>query len=375
MNRAVELAKKGKGHTSPNPCVGAVIVKGGEVVAEGYHKKAGDYHAEIKAMRELMNKTGLVTVDFDPVLFENAVLYITLEPCSHNGKTPPCSKAIVAAGFKKVVIGMKDPFGKVNGRGISYLKKNGIDVEIVKINSNLSESIRNLNQPFIKWATVGLPYLVMKAGISLDGKISTSSGESKWITCEKARKDARIERSFCDAVLVGSGTIMADDPELSPHGVYKNKDLIRIVIDSKLQLPLDKLVFRDDNVIVLYSKLASKTNIDRFKKAGINIKRFGNDTVSIKVALKHLAEKGIQSVFVEGGSGVHGSIYDTFLRNKNIIDKVIFYQSPVIIGGKSSLSVVGGNGINKLSSASKLEVINYEKVGTDHKITGIFNFY
>ncbi len=375
MKRAVELAKKSLGFTSPNPVVGAVIVKGGEIVAEGYHKKAGDEHAEIIAMRELMKKTGLVTVDFDPSLFENATLYVTLEPCSHNGKTAPCSRAIVAAGFKKIYIGMKDPFSKVNGRGIAFLKKNGIEVKVLKVGTELANEIRDLNQPFVKWATMGLPYLIMKAGMSLDGKIATASGESKWITGEKARKDSRRERSLCDAVLVGSGTVVADDPELAPTGIYKKKNLLRIIIDPKLKLPLSKQIFRDGNVIVLCSKLASKANLEKFKRAGVKVKSFGSDIVPIKTALKYLGKIGVQSVFVEGGSGVHGHIHDAFLRDKSLIDRVLFYQSPKIIGGDKSLSVVGGVGLSKLSSLKTLEEVNYEVLDDDLRISGVFNSY
>ncbi len=375
MKRAVELAKKGLGFTSPNPSVGAVIVKGGEIVAEGYHKKAGDEHAEIKAMRELMRKTGLVTVDFDPALFENATLYVTLEPCSHNGKTAPCSKAIVAAGFKKVYIGMKDPFKKVNGRGISYLKKNGLDVQVLKVGTELAKEVRNLNQPFVKWATTDLPYLILKAGMSLDGKIATSGGESKWITGEKARMDARRERSLCDAVLVGVGTVLADDPELAANGIYRKKDLLRVVIDPKLKSPLGKQIFRDENVVVFCSKLASVQNLEKFKKAGVKVKSFGGEAVSVKSMLKYLAKMGIQSVFVEGGSGVHGHIYDAFLKDSGLVDKVLFYQSPKIFGGEKSLSAVGGEGVSKLTSVKSLENVEYEVLDGDLKISGVYNNY
>lgn len=373
MKRAMELAKKGLGFTSPNPCVGAVIVKGGEVVAEGYHKKAGDEHAEIKAMRELMKKTGLVTMDFDPALFENATLYVTLEPCSHNGKTAPCSKAVVAAGFKKVYIGMKDPFKKVNGRGISFLKKNGIDVQILKVGTELADDIRGLNQPFIKWATTDLPYLIMKTGMSLDGKIATSGGESKWITGEKARKDARRERSLCDAVMVGVGTVLADDPELAAEGIYRKKDLLRVIIDPKLRVPLGKQVFRDENVVVFCSKLASVRNLEKFRKAGVKVKCFGGEVLSVKAMLKYLAKMGVQSVFVEGGSGMHGHIYDAFLKDRQLVDKVLFYQAPKIFGGEKSLSVVGGEGVSKLTSVQSLENVEYEVLDGDLKISGTFN--
>lgn len=375
MRRALQLAKKGNGFTSPNPSVGAVIVKGGEIVAEGYHKKAGDEHAEIKAMKELMKKTGLVTVDFDPSLFENATLYVTLEPCSHIGRTPPCSKAIAAAGFKRVYVGMKDPFSKVNGKGISYLKKMGIDVKVLKIGTELANEIRELNQPFIKWATTGLPYLTMKAGVSLDGKIATSIGESKWITSEKARQDARRERSLCDAVIVGSGTVMADDSELAATGIYKKKGILRVVIDPKLKSPLESKVFRDENVIVFCAKGASKKSLDDFKKAGVRVKRFSGDVVPVKSMLKHLGKMSIQSVFVEGGSGVHGYVYDAFLKDSALLDKVLLYQAPKIIGGRDSMPVVGGEGLSKLVKVKTLKDTNYEVIGDDLKISGVFNSY
>jgi diaminohydroxyphosphoribosylaminopyrimidine deaminase/5-amino-6-(5-phosphoribosylamino)uracil reductase len=376
MKRAIELAKKGIGRTSPNPCVGAVIVKGGKIVSEAWHKKAGSDHAEIIAIKKLMKKSGIVTRHLDPSLFENAELYVTMEPCSHNGKTPSCAKAIAAAGFKKVSIGMKDPFKKVNGRGIKYLRENGIDVEICKTGSDFANEIRSLNQPFIKWASKGLPYVTLKAGMSLDGKIAASSGESKWITSEEARKDARIERSLCDAVVVGAGTVMADDPELAAHGKFKNKALLRVVVDPKLRLPLNKKVFRDENVIVFCCREeVSKKNLEKYKKAGVEVKFFSGDKISVKQSLKFLAKRGIQSVFIEGGSGVHGYMYDYFLKDRDLIDKVLFYVSPKIIGGKSALSVVGGKGVAKLKNAREFESFEVEMLGDEMKVEGIYNYW
>ena len=376
MKRAIELAKKGIGKTSPNPCVGAVIVKGGKFIAEAWHKKAGTDHAEIIAIKKLMKKSGIVTRHLDPSLFENAELYVTLEPCSHNGKTPSCAKAIVAAGFKKVYVGMKDPFKKVNGRGIKILKENGIDVEICKIGSDLANEIRSLNQPFIKWVSKGLPYVTLKAGMSLDGKIATSTRESKWITSEQSRKDARIERSLYDAVIVGAGTVMADDPELAAHGKFKNKALLRVVVDPKLRLALNKKVFRDENVIVFCCRdKVSKKNLEKYKKAGIEVKFFSGDKILVKQSLKFLAKRGIQSVFVEGGSGVHGYMYDYFLKDRSLIDKVLFYIAPKIIGGKEALSVVGGKGVAKLKNAKEFESFEVEMLGDEMKVEGIYNFW
>ena len=375
MRRALALAKKGIGLTAPNPCVGAVIVKGGEIIAEAFHKKAGADHAEVLAIKEVMRKSGIKTVDLEPALFHNAVLYVTLEPCSHNGKTPPCAKAIAAAGFKKVCIGMKDPFKKVNGKGIKYLRDHGVDVELCKTGSALADEIRSINQPFIKWAQSGLPYLTMKAGMSLDGKIATSLGESKWITSELSRKHARLERSKCDAVLVGAGTVRADDPELNAHGKFRNKDLVRIVLDSKLSLPLAKRIFRDENVIVFYTDDASKRNIDKFKNAGVDIRKTTADPAGLKRIFRFLAKRDFQNIYIEGGSEVHGRIFDIATKNRSILDKVLFYVAPKLIGGDKSLSVIGGEGVSKLSKALDFEKFELESLGEDIKLEGKLNTY
>lgn len=376
MRRASALAKNGIGFTSPNPCVGAVVVKGGIIIAEGWHQKAGEDHAEVVAIKEVMRKSGIVTVDLDPILFRNAELYVTLEPCFHNGKTPPCVKAILAAGFRKVYVGMKDPDKRVNGRGIDFLRKNEVEVEVLKNGSKLSEEIRAINQPFIKLAMTGLPYVVMKAGISLDGKIAPLDGKSKWITSEQARKDARLERSKYDAVLVGAGTVVADDPKLAAHGKYRNKKLLRVIVDGKLALSPRYNVFRDENVFVASTDLASKTNKEKMQKAGIKFKSFGEKEVSIPKLLKYLGKLGIQSVFVEGGSSVHGAFFDTALKHKKVLDNVLFYIAPTLIGGgQKSLSVIGGEGAANLAKAMNLEKYQVKKVGDDVKLSGELRKY
>lgn len=375
MRRAIDLAKQGIGFTSPNPCVGAVIVKGGEIVAEGWHKRAGEDHAEIIVLKQMMKKSGIVTVDLEPALFRNATLYVTLEPCFHSGKTPPCAKAVAAAEFNKVYVGMKDPFKKVNGRGIKYLKQHGIDVEICRSGSKLEADIRDLNQPFIKWAETGMPYVIMKSGMTLDGKIATRTRESRWITGEIARKDARLERSKCDAVLIGSGTIESDNPELAVNEKYRNKKFLRVVIDKRLSLNLDAKIFRDKNVFVACTELASSVNKKCFKQAGIEFCSFGKDDVSIKKLLKYLGTSGIQSVFVEGGSGVNGAFHDAAVKDRSLLDKVLFYIAPKLIGGRDSISVIGGTGIEKLSKAVNLKDFTVARLGDDLKLEGVVNFY
>jgi len=374
MRRAYELAKNGEGFTSPNPCVGALIEKGGVVVAEGWHHFAGGPHAEVNAINELMKKSFVKSVDIDKMLFQNATLYVTLEPCCFHGRTPACTDLLLKAGFKKVCVGMKDPNPKVNGKGIKILEKHGIEVEVLE-DEVLIEKLQGLNQPFIKFVKTGMPYVTLKAGISLDGKIATAKGESKWITSEVSRIDAKNIRSKCGCVIVGGGTVKKDNPELGTTPKYKNKKLIRVIIDQNLSSPLSGKVFRDENVFVACTDLASKKRKEEFKKNGVKFKSFGKKEISIKKLLSYLGSVGIFSVFVEGGSMTFSKFYDAFLKDKNILDKIVFYVAPKIIGGNNALPVIGGNGIDKLKNISTLENFISEKSGDDMKISGVFNVY
>lgn len=377
MRRAIELAKNGMGYTSPNPCVGAVIVKGGVIVAEGFHEIAGAEHAEIVAIREMMKKSNIVTVDLEPRLFHNATLYVTLEPCRHHGKVGPCVRSIVQAGFQKVCIGMRDPFKKVNGRGIKYLKAHGIQVEVCRPGSLIAAEIRSLNQPFIKWAELGLPYVILKSGMSLDGKIATDTGESKWITSDDARADARFCRSQCDAVLIGAGTVAADDPELHVVTKFKKKNLFRVVVDRKLSLSLSRRIFKNpDHVFVASTDLASKGRQKLFRDSGVEFKSFGKNKVSMKRLFKFLSKRNIQSVFVEGGSSINGALIDEALKDRYLIDKVLFYVAPKFIGGEKSLSVIGGKGASKLSKCITFKSLDFvKKFDEDLKLEAVLNVY
>ncbi|MCX6734955.1 MAG: bifunctional diaminohydroxyphosphoribosylaminopyrimidine deaminase/5-amino-6-(5-phosphoribosylamino)uracil reductase RibD [Candidatus Peregrinibacteria bacterium] len=375
MRRAIELAKKREGFTSPNPCVGAVIVKGGQIVAEGWHEKAGADHAEIMAIKQMMQKSGIMTVDIEPMLFHNATLYVTLEPCAHTGKTPPCVKAVATAGFSKVVIGMKDPFQKVNGKGISYLKKHGIKVSVLKPTSKLAEEVRSINQPFIKNVTLGLPYLTLKAGLSLDGKIATFTKDSRWITCEKSRLDAKLERSKCDAVIIGASTVMNDNPELATIGEYKSKNILRVIVGDKLDFKKDMKIFRDENVLIACSDNISLRLKKKLIDASVSVKSFGKSKVVFKKLLKYLASNGIQSVFVEGGSGINGSLFDENLSDSKLVDRVLFYYAPKLVGGTHSLSIIGGAGIAKISDSIDVVKSKFDILDGDLKYEGLINFY
>ncbi len=368
MKRALALAKKGLGMTSPNPCVGAVVVKGGQIVGEGWHQYAGGDHAEVLAIRDVMSKSGIVTVDIAPELFHNATLYVTLEPCSHVGRTPACAKTIVEAGFKKVCVGMKDPFKRVNGKGINFLKKHGVKVEVLDEGKDLAHEIRKVNQPFIKTVSLGLPHVTLKAGMSLDGKIATSEGDSRWITGQKSRSDAKVLRSMCDCVVVGSNTVKRDDCLLAASGKFAKRPLLRVIIDRKLSSPLESKVFRDELVFVATTDLASVRNRVKFAKAGVKFKSFGREIVSVKKLLQYLAGIGVQSVFVEGGGFVHGSFFDA-----GMVDQVVFYVAPKLIGGTAS--VIGGNGVAKIAKASVLLDFACKKIDDDLRIEGFLNFY
>lgn len=365
MKLALKNAQQGVGLTYPNPAVGAVIVNNNKIIGRGYHKKAGSEHAEILAIKSVKNQKLLV----------GSTLYVTLEPCSHYGKTPPCTEAIVKSGIKNVVVGMKDPFKKVNGKGINKLKKSGLKVELVNKNYELSKELRSLNQPFIKFVTTGLPWVVLKVAVSLDGKMATSSGNSKWISNVLSRRNARIERSLSDAVLVGSGTVKADNPELAPHGKFKNKKLLRIIIDNDLSTNPKAKVYRDNNVLVISTVLASKKNQKKFSKAGIEFKIFDRKIINILELLKYLGKRQIQKLYVEGGAKVHGSFFDATLKDHKLVDEVIFYMAPKIIGGKNALAAFGGMGLDKVEKTIKFKRLKIERFGDDFKIKGIINNY
>lgn len=363
-NIAIEEAQKAVGLTGHNPAVGAVLVKKNKIISAGHTQRPGKDHAEIVAIK----KAGSIV--------RGATLYTTLEPCSYEGKnTPPCTNAIIAAGIKHVIVAIKDPNSLVNGKGIKALKKAGIKVEILAQTSVVAKQAALINQPFFKAMKTGLPYVTLKAGISLDGKIATKKGISKWITSEEARKDARLERSKHDAVLVGSGTVEHDDPELAPHGIYKNKTLLRILIDPELITDVNKKIFRDENVFVATTERASQKRRGLYEEKEIGFEIFGKKEVNIIELLSYLSTARIRSVFVEGGAGVHGSFVDAAQKDARAVDCVLFYIAPKIIGGRDAVSVVGGNGIEDVAHAIECKTIASNSIGTNIKINGMVNLY
>lgn len=363
--QTIELAKKGLGFTSPNPAVGAVVVKGNMIIGEGYHKKAGEPHAEALAIAQARKQGTL----------EDATLYVTLEPCCHSGKTPPCTDAIISSGISRVVYGMRDPFSKVNGKGEKTLQESNVAVESLPKDDVLYKEIRLLNQWFIKKEKTGLPFVTLKVGMSMDGKIATAKGDSKWITGAAARKDARLERSRHDAVLVGAGTVEADNPELASHGPYKKKKLLRVIIDPELKSDPASIIFRDTHVFVATTERASPKERAMYTKKGIEFAVFGKRKVSILKLLQYLSNRDIKSVFVEGGSRVHGSFCDAARLDNRLVDQVLFYIAPKIVGGDTAPSVVAGDGSAAIKDALKCKDTFVEKIGPDLKVRGVINWY
>lgn len=346
MKVAIEEAKKGLGKTSPNPCVGAIIVKNGRIIGRGYHKKAGSDHAEIVAIKNARSH------GFD---VKGSTMYVTMEPCDHFGRTAPCVDALLRAGVKEVFAAHKDPSRKINSKGLK-----------VRIGL-LDKEVRVLNQPFLKVSKLGIPFVTVKAGMSLDGKIATGSGKSQWITNKLSRKHGHKLRDFYDAIVVGANTVIVDNPLL----IGKDGKLLRVVIDGKLRTSVSARVYRDKNVFVACTDVALKSKFDQFVRAGIAVKSFGKKKVDVRKLLKFLYKKySVQSVFVEGGGVTNGAFVDA-----KVLDDIYLYISPEIIGGINATSVIGGRGVLNLSNSTKIKKVEISRLKSDILIHGIINEY
>jgi len=352
MKKALSLALRAKGRTSPNPLVGAVIVKNGKVISSGYHKQAGSPHAETQAI----DKAGKSA--------RRGTLYITLEPCVHYGRTPPCVDKIIASGIKKVIVGMVDPNPLNNGKGIASLREHGIKVEVGFLGNRLKE----INAPFIKYITKKMPFITAKVGQSLDGKIATRTGESKWITSDKARSLVHGLRGEYDAIMVGVNTIIRDNPFLALRN--SKEPIKRIIVDSHLSTPANANVFsRPGEVIIATLKATGGQETENrnllSRKAKILEVKDANGEVNLYDLLKKLARLEISNILVEGGGGLIGSLFDCAL-----VDKILFFIAPKIIGGKDSISSVMGRGISRIDKAVKVKDIRIKKIGEDFLIEG-----
>jgi diaminohydroxyphosphoribosylaminopyrimidine deaminase/5-amino-6-(5-phosphoribosylamino)uracil reductase len=352
MSMALELARKGIGHTSPNPHVGCVIVKNNRIISTGWHKKAGLPHAEAEAL----NKIGMKA--------KGSTLYVNLEPCCHWGKTPPCTEAIIKYGVKKVVYSMVDPNPKVNACGHKNLEKAGIKV----IKGILEKQARQLNRFFIKNVTQKKPYIIMKAGMSLDGKMALSNGVSQWITGAESRANAQQIRLECDAIAAGIGTILKDDPYLDCR-IDRTKKIKKVVFDTHGRLPVDANIFKfsapGDVYVFVKEMKASKIKI--LSKRGVNVIIQDNKgAVDIKAAVDLLYTRGICSLAVEGGGTVHTS----FLKQK-LYDEARLYVSPIFIGNDGT-AIIGNMNLKDLKNPPGLKNVETIRLGRDTLIKGEF---
>ncbi|MBC5629194.1 bifunctional diaminohydroxyphosphoribosylaminopyrimidine deaminase/5-amino-6-(5-phosphoribosylamino)uracil reductase RibD [Clostridium sp. NSJ-6] len=352
MRLAIDLAKNGKGKVNPNPLVGAVIVKEGRVIGQGYHEEYGKAHAEVNAFNSLRESA------------EGATIYVTLEPCSHYGKTPPCVDKIIESKISKVVIGTLDPNPLVAGRGVRKLRDSGIDV-VVGI---LEEECKNLAEVFMKYIVTKRPFVVLKTAMTLDGKIATKTGESKWITCDESRKNVHKLRNELSAIMIGVNTVIKDNPELTCRLNY-GRNPIRVIVDSKLRIPMTSRVVNDNlaRTIIATTDKRDNNKAKELEEKGIEVVKVKAkyDRVDLNELMIKLGELNIDSVLLEGGGTLSFSALE-----EGIIDKVQAYISPKIIGGEMSKTPVEGNGVEELNKAILLENMTTENVGEDILIQG-----
>jgi len=359
MRLALTLAKRGFGTTSPNPMVGAVLVKGNKIIGRGWHHRAGEPHAEIKAIRDAQARQ--VTV-------AGATLYVTLEPCSTHGRTPPCTDAIVAAGIKRVVIGAIDPNPAHAGKGLGLLRHAGIRVA----SDVLAEEATRLNEAFNHWIIHRTPFVTVKAAMSLDGKIATTRGESKWITGAQARQYGMEMRRGADAILVGVNTILADNPRLTWRDrateEIEPKQLRRIILDSHGRTPLRSHVVTDQfaaRTIVVVSKAETSKRIAALEK---NVTVWRSPTrqgrIDLRWLLKKLGAENVTSLLVEGGGEVNAS----FLL-QGFAHRVAFFYAPKIIGGRNAIKGAGGKGVPALENEIRLREVQWRQLGPDLLLT------
>lgn len=353
MLQAIQLAKQGEGWTNPNPMVGAVIVKNGRIIGKGYHKKCGELHAERNAIASLTESA------------ESATIYVTLEPCCHYGKTPPCTEAIIEQKIKRVVIGSRDPNPKVSGKGIKMLQEAGIEV----IEDFMREECDRLNPVFFHYITTKTPYVVMKYAMTLDGKIATKTGASKWITGEAARAEVQHMRHRYMGIMAGIGTVIADDPMLNVR-VEGWKSPIRILCDSGLRIPLDGQIVKSAGkyrTIVAYAD-SENTEAKRKRLHEMGVETIccpdENNQVDLKKLMKYLGEEGIDSILLEGG----GTLNDSALR-AGIVQEVQAFIAPKLFGGMNSKTPVEGIGVRFPSEAVKLKCTDICQIGEDIRIT------
>ncbi len=355
LERTIELAAEARGRTGPNPLVGAVVVKAGRVIGEGFHAAAGGPHAE---------RIALAACTEDPT---GATLYVSLEPCAHTGRTPPCTDAILEAGIARVVVASDDPSAKASGRGPGVLRDDGVQVDAVE--GEVARAARLLNQPFRKHARTGRPYVVLKLAMTLDGKVATRTGDSRWISGEASRARVHRWRADCDAVAVGLGTVQADDPLLTARAPDSSDgdQPLRVIFDSEARLPHDAQVVRGAGgdvapVLVVRSRAASRTSVDKLRAAGVDVLSVSgqNEASRVSAALSELGSREIQSLLLEGGPHLAGAFLEA-----GEVDEARVFVAPVLAGGRDARTAVEGEGAEQIAAATHALSTDVEVIDED----------
>src|SRR5437588_3567105 len=356
LARAIELAEQGRGHVSPNPLVGAVIGRHEQIIAEGFHRALGAPHAEVEAIRAA-----------DREDLEGATLYVSLEPCCHHGRTGPCTEAILEAGIERVVVGADDPSEHASGRGLGILRDEGVDV--VLADGELASQARLQNQPFRKHARTGRPWVLFKSAMTLDGKVATHSGDSKWISGEQSRRLAHLWRAECDAVAVGIGTALADDPQLTARVPGVARQPRRIVFDSLARLPLSSQLVegaRQTPLTIVVSRAAPRAATDAFRTHGADVivATGENEPARVRSALEQLGAARVGSILLEGGPHLAGAFFDV-----GEIDEIRLFLAPLVLGGRTARDPLEGEGVDTIAEASRALTLECERVEDDVLIT------
>ena len=358
MRRAIALAKQGEGFVHPNPLVGAVIVKEGRIIGEGYHHQFGGLHAEREAIASLQENP------------EGSTIYVTLEPCCHYGKTPPCTEAIIQQGIRRVVIGSKDPNPLVAGKGVQQLRAKGIVVE----EQVLKEECDALNAIFFHYITTQTPYVISKYAMTLDGKIATKTGDAKWISGEESRREVHVLRHRCMAILVGIQTVLADDPMLNVRLDSPVRNPLRIVLDSHLRIPMESKMITTAKEIptLVVTRVPKPAEEDQHKMRRAALEQKGvqilemhplpNGKLPLRGLMQELGKRQVDSVLIEGGATVHAAAIE-----EDILQELQVYIGPKIFGGDAP-SAVGGEGISLVADAKSFQLMDLQKVGTDVKL-------
>jgi diaminohydroxyphosphoribosylaminopyrimidine deaminase/5-amino-6-(5-phosphoribosylamino)uracil reductase len=353
LQRALELAEGGRGRVSPNPLVGAVVVRDGDVIGEGFHAQLGAAHAEVAALADCRGR------GHDP---GGATLYVSLEPCAHHGRQPPCTDAILAAGIERVVIGSDDPSDKASGRGPGILRDGGVEVAVAE--GPQAAAARLLNQPFRKHARTGRPQVVLKSAMSLDGRVATEGGDSRWISGADSRELVHCWRGELDAVCIGIGTALADDPLLTARAVGAPRQPTRVVFDSRARLPLDSRLVASASeapLVVIASPAAPAERVAALREAGAEaIVCDGDPPSRVVAALAELGRRGLTSVMLEGGPTLAGSFLDS-----GEVDELRIFIAPIVLGGSGARPMAGGTGFGAVAEAPRALAVEWKRCGDD----------